>query len=110
MGLCAPAGAVERLESGATAAAAEPNRALGVATMLKDVVLVEPLAHHRLRVRFDDGVEGVIDVAEMIQFTGVFAPLRDPEWFAQAKVHPELGTVCWPNDADLDSDVLYSKV
>lgn len=78
--------------------------------MLKDVVSVEPLADHRLHVRFDDGIEGVVDVAQMIQFTGVFEPLRDQALFAQASVHPELGTVCWPNDADLDSDVLYAKV
>jgi len=25
-------------------------------------------------------------------------------------VHPELGTVCWPDGADLDPDVLYAKV
>lgn len=78
--------------------------------MLRDVVTVEPLRDHRLHVRFDDGVEGVVDLAEMIQFTGVFEPLRDPAFFAQTKVHPELGTICWPNDADLDSDVLYAKV
>jgi hypothetical protein len=78
--------------------------------MLRDVVSVEPLAGHRLRVRFDDGVEGVVDVARMIQFTGVFEPLRDHSFFEQASVHPELGTVCWPNDADLDSEVLYATV
>ncbi|MPZ21210.1 MAG: DUF2442 domain-containing protein [Luteitalea sp.] len=78
--------------------------------MLRDVVFVEPLADHRLHVQFDDGVEGVVDVAQLIQFTGVFEPLRDLALFAQAKVHPELGTVCWPNDADLDSEVLYARV
>ena len=78
--------------------------------MLKDVVAVQPLAEHRLRVRFDDGVEGVVDVALLVAFTGVFEPLRDPAFFAQARVHAELGTVCWPNDADLDSDVLYARV
>ncbi len=78
--------------------------------MLRDVVSVEPLADHRLRVRFDDRVDGVVDVAQMVQFTGVFEPLRDPALFGQVKVHPELGTVCWPNDADLDSDVLYARV
>lgn len=78
--------------------------------MLRDVVSVEPLPEHRLRVSFDDGVEGVVDVAQMVQFTGVFEPLRDPAFFSQAKVNTELGTVCWPNDADLDSDVLYAKV
>jgi Protein of unknown function (DUF2442) len=30
--------------------------------------------------------------------------------FTQVEVNSELGTVCWPNDADLDSDVLYAKV
>jgi len=78
--------------------------------MLKDVVSVESLTDYRLRVRFDDGVEGVVDVAQMVQFTGVFEPLGDRAFFAQATVHPELGTVCWPNNADLDSDVLYAKV
>lgn len=78
--------------------------------MLKDVVSVEPLPGHRLRVRFDDGTEGTIDVAQMVKFTGVFEPLQDPAFFAQARVNAEFGTVCWPNDADLDSDVLYAKV
>jgi hypothetical protein len=78
--------------------------------MLRDVVSVEPLANHRLHVRFDDGVEGTVEVAQLVQFSGVFEALRDQAFFAQAKVHPELGTVCWPNDADLDSEVLYAKV
>jgi len=78
--------------------------------MLRDVISVEPLTNYELRVTFDDGVEGVVDVAEMIQFTGVFEPLRDRATFAQVKVHPELGTACWANGADLDSDVLYAKV
>ena len=78
--------------------------------MLRDVVSVQPLSEHRLRVVFDDGVEGIVSVAQMVPFTGVFEPLRDPAFFARAKVNAELGTVYWPNDADLDTDVLYAKV
>jgi hypothetical protein len=78
--------------------------------VLRDVVSVEAIGGSRLQIRFDDGVAGVVDVAELVPFTGVFEPLRDAAFFAQAKVHPELGTVCWPNDADLDSDVLYAHV
>ena len=78
--------------------------------MLRDVASVETLPDHRLLVRFDDGVEGVVDVAHMVEFAGVFEPLRDPAFFARAKVNTELGTICWPNGADLDSDVLYAKV
>jgi hypothetical protein len=78
--------------------------------MLRDVVSVQPLPDYRLNVTFDDGAQGVVNVREMVQFTGVFEPLRDPAFFTQVKVNRELGTLYWPNDADLDSDVLYAKV
>jgi hypothetical protein len=51
--------------------------------MLKDVVAVEPLPNSRLKVRFDDGTEGVVDVAKMVSFSGVFEPLKDEAFFAQ---------------------------
>jgi len=78
--------------------------------MLKDIVQVEPLGGYRLHLRFEDGVEGSVDVAELIEFTGVFAPLRDRDTFLQVRVNPDLGTICWPNGADLDPDVLYARV
>ncbi|HEX9821838.1 MAG TPA: DUF2442 domain-containing protein [Methylomirabilota bacterium] len=78
--------------------------------MMVDVTEVRPLGHHRVFIKFEDGVEGEIDIAELITFEGVFAPLRDPSRFAEVRVHPELGTVCWPGGADLDPDVLYSKL
>ena len=78
--------------------------------MLKDVVEVRPLGGHRLQLRFEDGVEGTVDLEGMIRFTGVFAPLRDESEFAKVRVDPELGTVVWPNGADLDPDVLYAAV
>jgi len=46
----------------------------------------------------------------LIRFEGIFAPLLDPARFAEVRVSAELGTVCWPNGADLDPDVLYAKV
>jgi hypothetical protein len=76
--------------------------------MLKDVVQVKAVGDHRLRLRFEDGVEGEVDVAALIPFEGVFAPLRDPAVFAAVQVDHELGSVRWPNGADLDPDVLYA--
>jgi Protein of unknown function (DUF2442) len=52
----------------------------------------------------------VIDVSRLVQFSGVFAPLRNRDTFAQVQIHPELGTVVWQNGADLDPDVLYAIV
>jgi hypothetical protein len=78
--------------------------------MLVDVIEVRPVGDHRVFVRFEDGVQGEVDVTELVTFDGVFAPLRDPLRFAEVRLHPELGTVCWPNGADLDPDVLYARV
>jgi hypothetical protein len=78
--------------------------------MLKDIVAVNPLGDYRLHLRFEDGVEGVVDLAHHLSFRGVFEPLRDPAWFARVRVDRELGTVVWPNGADLDPDVLYGRL
>jgi len=78
--------------------------------MLEDVVEVRPLGDYRLYLRFEDGVAGEIDVADLITFDGVFAELRDGRRFAQVKINPDLGTICWPGGADLDPDVLYALV
>ena len=78
--------------------------------MLKDIVAAEPLGGYRLRLRFEDGVEGELDVSRLISFDGVFAPLKDPVEFARVEVDPDLGTVVWPNGADLDPYVLYAEV
>jgi hypothetical protein len=78
--------------------------------MLKDITHVQPLENHRLRLRFEDGVEGSVDVATLVKFTGVFNPLRDREYFLRVRVNPDLGTICWPNGADLDPDVLYADI
>lgn len=78
--------------------------------MLKDIVAVEPLANHRMRLRFEDGAEGVIALSDLVPFEGVFDPLRDPEVFRQVRVNAELGCVEWPGGADLDADVLYARV
>jgi Protein of unknown function (DUF2442) len=78
--------------------------------MLKDVVAVEPLDGYKLRLWFEDGTEGTLDLAPFLNFRGVFAPLRDLNYFRQVRVDPGLGTVVWPNGADLDPDVLYSRL
>ena len=78
--------------------------------MLQDIVEVKPLGGYRLYLRFDDGVAGELDFAGRHPFEGIFAPLRDPAVFAQVRIHPELGTVAWPNGADLDPDVLHAEL
>ncbi len=78
--------------------------------MMKDIIAVQVLEPYQLRLTFEDDVEGVVDIAKLVEFTGIFEPLRDRDYFAQVAVNSDLGTVCWDNGADLDPDVLYSLV
>jgi len=78
--------------------------------MIVDVVAVTVLEGHRLLLKFDDGTEGEFDFRRAVGFDGVFAPLQDPEYFAQARVEPDIGTVVWPNGADLDPMVLHATI
>ena len=78
--------------------------------MLKDIVAAQALGDYRLHLRFEDGVERMVDLGPHLSFHGVFEPLHDPAFFALVRVDPELGTVAWPNGADLDPDVLYARI
>ena len=78
--------------------------------MLKDIVAVRPLEQHRLYLRFEDGIEGTVDLTDLVHFERVFAPLQDQAEFERVYVDAELGTICWPNGADLDPVVLYARV
>lgn len=78
--------------------------------MLKDIVEARATGGHRLFLRFEDGVSGEIDLGKLVAFKGVFAPLQDPAELAKVRVDAEIGTVSWPNGADLDPDVLYAEL
>ena len=72
---------------------------------------VEHLGGYRLRVTFADGTLSDLDLSEKLsgEVGPVFEPLRDKAFFARVLVDPELGTVVWPNGADLAPDALYAS-
>jgi hypothetical protein len=70
------------------------------------VTAVEVLGHYRLRLGFSDGSLRDVDLAGELHGP-VFEPLADPGFFAEVRVDDELGTVVWPNGADLDPLVLH---
>jgi Protein of unknown function (DUF2442) len=70
------------------------------------VTSVEPVSGHRLFLRFEDGTQGELDFSAE-SWRGVFAPLEDPEYFARVEVDDEIGTIVWPNGADVAPETLH---
>lgn len=73
---------------------------------LVSITSVEVLGHYRLRLGFSDDSSREVDLTGELHGP-VFEPLTDPDFFAKVRVDPELGTVVWPNGADLDPLVLH---
>ncbi len=74
-----------------------------------DVIDVVPLPSRRLALTFADGLEATIELDRIVRaYTGIFEPLLDDDFFRQVEVSSDLGTIVWPNGADLCPDVLYS--
>ncbi len=76
------------------------------ATKKRDPVAgVKVMRPYVLQVTFASGRTAEIDLEPRL-WGPVFAPLRDPERFAEVKVDQELGTVVWPTGADLAPEIL----
>jgi hypothetical protein len=76
---------------------------------MNDVVEVRYVREYVLWVRFQDGTCGEVDIQP--SFKGpVFEPLRDVAYFKQVRVDPEIGTIVWPNGADVAPETLYDRV
>lgn len=78
--------------------------------MPRDIIEATHAGGYRLRLRFDDGAVGEVDIARLISFTGGFTELKDLEAFQRVRVDNEIGTIACSNGADLDPDVLHSHV
>lgn len=70
---------------------------------------LEVLGNFVLRLAFQDGTVGDVDLQPRMRGP-VFESLRNNlALFAQARVDPELGTVVWPNGADIAPETLYRE-
>lgn len=67
-----------------------------------------PIADYVVRVRFEDGVTGDVDLSYLLDYGGVFEPLRDPAFFRELQADREIGTIVWPNEADIAPETLYA--
>ena len=71
-------------------------------------VKIEPLPGYRLRVRYTDGVEGIIDLSDQVG-RGVFAPLRDEAFFRRVRIG-DYGQIAWSDDLEICPDSAYLEI
>jgi len=64
---------------------------------------------YRIWLRFNDGAEGVVDLADCLDGE-VFEPLKDMARFKAFRVDPDIETVVWDNGADMAPEFLYERM
>ena len=76
---------------------------------MTDVVEVRYVRDYVLWLCFQDGTCGEVDIEP--SFRGpVFEPLRNLDYFRRVRVDPEIGTIVWPNGADVAPETLYARL
>ena len=73
------------------------------------IIEASPLEGYRLKIRFNDGLEGVYSVAPEHR-GGVFLSLRDPAVFSAVRVNPDFGCVEWPGGVDLCPTSMHEEM
>lgn len=77
--------------------------------MTRVVIDVTTDEGNRLILTFEDGEQREVDVKAMVPFDGIFEPLKDEAFLRQVRVDPDVGTIVWPNGANICPDVLYKQ-
>jgi hypothetical protein len=77
--------------------------------MLLHVKEAKYLHDYVIRLSFNDGAEGEIDLSGELEGE-VFGPLKDIKKFQSFKVDSTLETIVWDNGADLAPEFLYENM
>ena len=75
-------------------------------TIMVDPVAVEPRDGYRIWVRYEDGVEGELDLSHLAG-KGMFHAWDDRAFFEGVHINDEGGCVCWgcPSGSDTELDI-----
>lgn len=69
---------------------------------------VKPLESYRIWVKYSHGVEGVVDLSDLVG-KGVFAVWNDYREFQKVHIGPG-GEIAWSEEIDLCPDAIYLKI
>ena len=73
------------------------------------VISVNPLEKYRIRIKFDDGAEGVLDLSDCANH-GVFKSWDSDNTFDKVFINNETGAITWPGEIDIDTLNCYLQI
>lgn len=74
-----------------------------------EIIEAEYVTDYILKLKFNDGNSGTIDLEEHI-YGPAFKPLKDLEFFKKVEVTKDLGTITWPNEVDFAPEFLLEHI
>jgi hypothetical protein len=89
--------------------AAKKSGPFGVKKMIYKVLEARYAGDYTIHLKFNDGLEGDVDLKNELEGV-IFSPLKEISQFKRFKVHPELHTLVWDNDADFAPEFLHGIV
>ncbi len=78
---------------------------LDIICAMRKVTHVEPREGFKVWLRFDDDIEGEVDLSDLAG-RGVFSAWSDRAFFESVSLGPDRG-ITWPGELDLCADSLY---
>jgi hypothetical protein len=77
--------------------------------MYYNAISAEYVDGYRLRVVFEDGTAGVVDLQSYTRRGGVFHKLADIEYFKLFTINADFGVICWGphGEVDIAPETLY---
>lgn len=76
--------------------------------MVKRITEVKVLENYRVRLRFDDGVQGYVDFSQK-PLTGVYIAWANYDNFRKARIG-DCGELVWDSQIDFSADSLWLQV
>lgn len=85
------------------------NKSGGMSFKRAKIIACKPKPNYRVWIRFDDGLEGEVDLSHLVG-KGIFEAWKSIEFFNQVRIDPETDTLAWGDMIDLDPYVLREEI
>jgi hypothetical protein len=77
--------------------------------MYADLIEAKYIGDYRLELTFENGKTGIVDFQKYLEKGGIFASLKDLNFFKRFAINRELGIITWNNEIDIAPETLYSE-